>query len=143
MKAQISLDLMLAITVALIVIGTIGIVSNEATEQQKIAGIREQLDSIGTELSSVISTSMIFNDASQATVEFDVPEILVLGKMKPQPCKIQIAGKKIILSYELFNLETGIPETISVSKEFAEPVGMALPIPSIKCGEKFIITRGP
>lgn len=144
MNAQISLDLMLAITVALIVVGTIGLVASEAMAMQAESGVRDQLDLIGNGLMTVISVSRILNDSTSARVEYDIPKLLVPGEINPQPCNIAIdtANETITLQYELYDIKTGNPKTVEVLKEFAYPEGMTIETLGPKCGETLVIIKG-
>lgn len=133
MRAQISLDIMLAIAIGFIAISGIVALGNEITEMQKQAGVRQQLDSIGTGLAQFISGSNALSDADSATVSFEIPEILVLGETLPQQCDIKIdkGNEELNLSYE----------TVTVTKAFVEPAGMD-PLPdTIKCGQTITITK--
>ncbi len=143
MRGQISLDIILTIAIGFIAVSSVVMISNEITAMQTQSSLRQQLNDIGNGLAQVISRSAILDDADSAIILFDIPKILVLGETKPQPCDIQIdkINDKIILSYEVINLETGDIETVSVEKGFVEPTGMN-PLPDdIKCGETLTITR--
>ena len=143
MRGQISLDIILAIAIGFIAVSSVVMIGNEITAMQTQSSVRQQLNDIGNWLSQVISSSAILGDADSASVSFAIPKILVPGEMKPQPCDIQIdkANDKIILSYEVIDLNTGDIETVSVEKGFVEPILMN-PLPDgIKCGETLTITR--
>ncbi len=143
MRGQISIDIILAITIGFIAVSSVVMISNEINAMQTQSSIRQQLNDIGSGLAQAISSSAILDDADSTSVSFAVPKILVLGETKTQLCDIQIdkANDKIILSYEVINLETGDIETVSVEKGFVEPTLMnALP-DDIKCGETLTITK--
>jgi len=141
MKAQVSLDFILTITIAFLAVSSIILLGNEMTDQQKISSVREQLDVIGNQIANVVSVSNVLNDASVVSVELDIPKINVLGEKNPESCNIDISGGLITLSYEMFDQETGnVLETVTVEKGYVEPTGLQVPR-SIQCGEKLEITE--
>lgn len=140
MRGQISLDIILAITIGFFAIGAVIAVSAQIGEMQTQASIRQQLHDIGNGLAAVISNSAVLNDADTASVYFDIPFLLVPGEENPQPCSITIAGGVINLSYAIFELETGNVEVINATKRYVDPPGMTVP-GSVECGGILAITR--
>lgn len=143
MRGQISLDFLLAITVALIAAGAILAVSGQIGQMQAQASARQQLDGIGNGLAVVISTSALLNDAGSASIDFDIPALLIAGEAKPQPCAIIIdtGNGTIWLLYEIIDLETGTTTPVNVTKHFVSPAGMNVPT-SAECGGSIQITGG-
>ncbi len=140
MRGQISLDLILAITIGFFAIGAVIAVNAQIEEMQTEASIRQQLNDIGNGVASIISNSAVLNDADSASVYFDIPLLLIPGEGKPQPCAITIAGGVINLSYEIFDLATGTSETINVTKRYVVPPGMTVP-GNVECGGMLSITK--
>ena len=148
MKGQISLDFILTVSIALLVVSGLIVFGNDVAEMQTKIGIRQQLESVGTGLASVASYSAVLNDADSgdATITYSIPKILVLGEKERQPCKIEINGEYLELSYDFVNLETGIIEPITVNVPFVNPYGMTLN-PALDsanqgtCGNPITITR--
>ena len=140
MRGQISLDLILAITIGFFAIGAVIAVSAQIGEMQTEASIRQQLNDIGNGVAAIISNSAVLNDAKTASIYFDVPFLLVPGEEKPQPCNITIGSGTITLIYNIFDLETGISTPIVVTKHYVDPPGMTVPN-SVKCGGRLYITR--
>ena len=144
MRGQISLDLILAITIGFFAIGGVIAVSAQIGEMQTEASIRQQLNDIGNGVAAVISNSAVLNDADSASISFNVPALLVPGEETPQPCAIRIAGGTITLTYEIFDLETGISTSVTVTKYYIDPeVGLQpMDVPdNAECGGPLIITR--
>jgi hypothetical protein len=123
MRGQVSLDFILTIVVALVVLGSIAAVGSTIIEAQKSSTIRQQLDSIGNTLAALISTSAVLDDADSASISYTIPKIAVPGEERLQPCKIEIIGDVIKLSYEA-------EPTVSVEKKFVDPRGGATGIGS-------------
>ena len=144
MRGQISLDLILAITIGFFAIGAVIAVSTQLGEMQTEASIRQQLNNIGNGVAAIISNSAVFNDATAANIDFDIPFLLVPGEEKPQPCAIKINETTgvITLSYDIFDLETETSSEIKVKKYYyVEPTGtMNIPV-SAECGERLTITK--
>ncbi len=142
MRGQISLDLILAIAIGFFVIGAVIAVNAQIGEMQTEASIRQQLNDIGNGLASVISNSAVLNDSTTAGVYFDIPKLLVPGEETPQPCNITIGSGVIDLSYDIFDLETGISSEVKVTKYYyVEPTG-TMDIPgSVECGGRLAITK--
>jgi len=133
MKGQISLDFILTITIAFSAIVAVGIIGSEMVEIQKQSTVRQQLDTIGTELSKVISSSAVLLDGENATISYKIPGLLVPGENEPQPCNISIndIGEDVIeitLTYVIFDQETGVGIDIEVIKHATAPK-MLLPGP--------------
>ncbi|MFA4855829.1 MAG: hypothetical protein WC634_04580 [archaeon] len=143
MRGQISLDFLLAITVALIATGAILAVSGQISQTQAQASARQQLDGIGNSLGAVISYSALLNEADSASIEFDIPGLLIAGEAVPQPCTIIINtdNNTIDLSYDIIDTETGLSENVSVAKHFVNPVGMSILPTSAECGGSIQITK--
>ena len=142
MRGQISLDLILAITIGFFAIGAVIALSAQIDEMQTEASIRQQLNDIGNGLAAVISNSAVLNDATTASIDFDVPSLLVPGEEKPQPCTIEInkTDGTIILSYDVFDLETGTSTPVEVTKYYVNPPGMTV-LGNVKCGGMLSITK--
>ncbi len=138
MRGQISLDLILAITIGFFAIGAVIAVNGQIGEMQEEASVRQQLHDIGNGLASVISNSAVMNDADSANIYFNIPALLVPGEETPQSCAIEIANGQIDLSYDLYDLETGIATPVDVTKYYVDPK-MNVPA-SVKCGEILTIT---
>lgn len=143
MRGQISLDFILAIAVALIATGAILAVSGQIAQAQAQASARQQLDGIGNGLAAVISASAMLNEADSASIEFDIPALLVAGNARPQKCAISIdtGNGTIDLSYDLIDLETGTTTPINVTKHFVNPEGMIVSPTSAECGGSIQITK--
>ena len=91
MRGQISLDFILAITIALVAAGAILAVSGQIAQTQAQSSARQQLNGIGNSLAAVISYSGLLNEAgSSASITFDIPALLIAGSAKPEPCTITI-----------------------------------------------------
>lgn len=148
MRGQISLDFILAITIAFVAMGAVMAVNGNITETQKQASIRQQLDSIGNSLASVISASAALNDAQNAGVIFGIPWMLVAGEENPEKCDIKIgedcagtATNAICLSYDIIDKETGLlDERIEATKRYVTPQGMTVPA-SAECGGNIQIIK--
>ena len=140
MRGQISLDLILAITIGFFAMGAVIAVNAQIGEMQTEASIRQQLNDIGNGLASVISNSAVLNDATTATLSFDVPALLVPGEETLQPCTITISAGAITLTYNIFDLETGIDTPVEVTKHYVDPQGMTVP-ESAECGGRLEITK--
>jgi hypothetical protein len=143
MRAQISLDFLLAIAIAAVALGAIVLAGNEITELQKVSSVRQQLDSIGIELSRIISTSAILDDADPASIDFEIPELLAIGEQSPGPCDIAIDrdNEQITLSYTIINAEDPTKnKLIQVTKTFVEPENMTISPLNTRCGETITIT---
>jgi len=148
MKGQVSLDFLLAVSIALIVATGLVTLGSDIADMQAKAGIRRQLENAGTGLANVISYSAILNDAEagDATVTYSIPKIAVLGEAGKQECRIVIEEENLRLSYELIDLEAGTTETIMVEVPFVAPERMTLS-PALtagnegKCGGTVTITR--
>ncbi len=136
MKAQISLDLMLTIAVALVAVGSAAALGQNILEMQSDASVKAQLESIGTGLAEIISVSAVLGDADDAKAEYEIPALHVPGEKNPQTCSISLAGTNLTLSYELADLETGASRTITVSKKVIDP-GMNITMGN--CGETMVI----
>ncbi len=142
MRGQVSLDFILTIVVALVVLGSIAAVGSTMIETQKSSTIRQQLDSIGNTLAAVIATSAVLDDADSASISYTIPKIAVPGEDKLQPCKIVINADEITLSYE------AVP-AVSVTKKFADPgIGSKIELsPELTntapgtCGNPIIISK--
>ena len=143
MRAQISLDFLLAIAIAAVALGAVSLIGNEMIELQTVSSVRQQLDTIGVEMSRIISTSAVLDDADPASINFQIPELLVLGEIEPQPCSITIdrANEEISLAYTIINLEDPAQnKLVSVTKTFVDPENMTIsPLDPI-CGEDLTIT---
>lgn len=146
MRGQISLDIILAIAIALIALSSTIILSEDISETQSKASIRNQLKTAGTGLATVISTSAIMNNTDNVTIEYTVPKILVAGETKTQECLISIVDTDLQLTYELYDTNTGESEIIWTKVPFVSPVGMTL-VPTLaagdklKCGQTITITK--
>ncbi len=142
MRGQISLDLILAITIGFFAIGGVIAVNTQIGEMQSQASIRQQLNNIGNGLSAVISNSAVLNDSATASIYFDVPFLLVPGEETPQPCTIAIDDTTgtITLFYNIFDLETGTSTQVNVTKQYVVPPLMKVPT-EIECGERLAITK--
>lgn len=143
MRGQISLDFILAITIALIAAGAILAVSGQIAQTQAQASARQQLDGIGNGLAAIISTSALLNEGDSGTdITFGIPSLLIAGEKDPKPCAISInAGNgTILLSYEILDTETGQSEQVNVEKRFVNPAGMTVPA-SAECGKEIQITK--
>jgi len=121
-----SLDFILAVVAALIVLGSIAIVSDATIEMQKRSTIKQQLQSIGTGLAATITASGVLNDADNAIITYTVPKISVPGEKNQQGCDIIISGNELQLSYELFNSKTGISEIIEATVPVISPSKMTI-----------------
>ncbi len=143
MRGQISLDFILAITIALVAAGAILAVSGQIAQTQAQSSARQQLDGIGNGLAAIISYSAILNDAGSgdASVEYSIPALLVAGKANPEKCIISIdtiTGTEpctisintitgtIDLSYDLIDLEADTTTPVNVTKNFVNPAGMII-----------------
>ena len=147
MRGQISLDFILAVAIGFFAIGAVIAVSTQIGEMQTEASVRQQLHDIGNGLASVISNSAVLNDSETASVYFDVPYLLVPGEETQQKCSITIGktcdeteASAICLSYDFFDLETGLSRTIKAEKRYVNPPLMDLP-GSVECGERLAITK--
>ena len=134
MRGQVSLDFILTIVVALVVLGSIAAVGSTLIETQKSSTIRQQLDSIGNTLAAVISTSAVLDDADSASVSYTIPKIAVPGEEKLQTCDISIdilsGAGTITLAY--------VSPDVSVEKKFVDP-GMTIP-QNARCGSEITIS---
>jgi hypothetical protein len=129
MRGQVSLDFILTIVVALVVLGSIAAVGSTIIETQKSSTIRQQLDSIGNTLAAILTTSAALSDGAAGTsVSYTIPKIAVPGEERLQPCDIAIGAGTIALTY-------GSPD-VSVSKKF---VNSAVSSQNVKCGDKITI----
>jgi len=132
MRGQFSLDFILTIVVALVVLGSIAAVGSTIIETQKSSTIRQQLDSIGNTLAAILTTSAVLDDADSASVSYTIPKIAVPGEERLQPCNIAINADEITLSYEA-------TPSVDVIKKFVDPTGMTVPA-NAKCGEQIVIS---
>ena len=140
-RGQVSFDLILATVAALIAFGSIAAVSNAIIGLQDESSVRQQLDSIGNSLAAVISTAAVLDDADSASISYTVPKIAVPGEEQLQQCDISIANDKITLSYDIVDLETGVPRTVIVEKKFVDPTGMSINPTQTKCGGTVAISK--
>ena len=134
MRGQVSLDFILTIVVALVVLGSIAAVGSTIIETQKSSTIRQQLDSIGNTLAAILTTSAALSDGATGTsVSYTILKIAVPGEEKLQPCKIVINGDEITLSYEA-------TPSVDVTKKFVDP-GMTIDSTNLRCGGEIIISK--
>ena len=143
MRGQISLDFILAIAIALVASGAILAVSGQISQEQAQASVRHQLDGIGNSLAAVVSHSALLNGADSASIEFDIPGLLIAGEAMPQPCTINIDTDNgtIDLSYSIIDTETGLSEYVNVAKHFVNPAGMSVFPTRAECGGSIQITK--
>ncbi len=141
MRGQISLDLILAITIGFFAIGGVIAINAQIGEMQTEASVRQQLDNIGNGLAAVISNSAVLNDATTASIYFDIPFLLVPGEEKPQPCKITIGSGTITLTYNIFDLETGTSSPVEITKYYVDPEPEMTVSNSVECGGRLDITK--
>lgn len=142
MRAQISLDFLLAIAIAAVALGAVVLIGNEMTELQKVSSVRQQLDTIGVELGRIISTSAVLDDADPASIDFQIPELLVMGERGSQPCSIIIdrGTQEITLSYTIVNVEDpALNKLVEVTKTFVDPQNMVITPLNPTCGENLTI----
>ncbi len=137
MRGQVSLDFILTIVVALVVLGSIAAVGSTIIETQKSSTIRQQLDSIGNTLAAIISTSSALSDGAAGTsISYTIPKIAVPGEEKLQPCDVSIdRGNGII------TLGYAAEPVVSVLKKFVNPAGITNVPGTAKCGELITISK--
>ncbi|MCX6799068.1 MAG: hypothetical protein NTW59_03170 [Candidatus Diapherotrites archaeon] len=128
-KGQISLDLLLAIIFALVILVGLNAVSEQATAMQKAVSVRQQLHATGMNVASALSTAAALNDGeSGTTVAITPPLLAVPGEARLQQCDIKIAdtGTDLNLSYVIVDIKTGSAETVFALVPFVIPSGMQL-----------------
>ena len=121
MKAQISLDFILAVFIAFVVIAAITVVGNEMRVMQTHSSARQQLRSIGTGLAAVITSSAALDDADTAEIKIEIPKLLVPGERALQKCKIVILGNDLNLSYDSVGIDINAGGTVWTLVPFVDP----------------------
>ena len=118
-KGQISLDFLLAIIFALVILVGLNAVSEQATAMQKAVSVRQQLHATGMNVVSVLSTSEVLNGSPAGTTVVGItPQLLAVpDETGLQQCGIVIdsVNSKLLLSYS--TVEEGI--------SFSVPAGIA------------------
>jgi hypothetical protein len=136
MKGQVSLELILAVIVAVMAGSAFSLVGTEIIDTQSEASVRHQLDGIGTSLARTISNAAFLNYADDSEVSVDIPMIAVAGSSALQSCTIRIGGgannNEIDLIYA--------PKSVTVKKKFVPPAGMTVPA-AATCGGTLTITK--
>jgi hypothetical protein len=133
-KGQISFDLILAITVALIFIGGIQTLNQQMGGMQRHSAVKNQEKLIALQVHNVISTAKTLSDADDLTVSFKTKKLLVPGGQFLEECLIDLGTNKI--SYTL----DGVPVVVNIP-DYGDTTGLTLPAGQIHCGELLTITE--
>ncbi len=133
MKGQVSLELILAVIVAVMAGSAFSLVGTEIIDMQREASVRHQLDGIGTSLASAISNTALLNDGDTVSVSVSIPMIAVVGTGSLQSCTIVIGGGLGVGTMTLTH------DTVTVTKNYVDPAGMTLPGQAV-CGGTMTIT---
>ena len=109
-KGQISLDLMLAIIIAIVFVGSIALVAGVMADNAKIDSIRSQERQIGNEIAEVLNSATVLTGGDFFSVNYVVPRIRTANlaeNARPVNCTIQILTDEIIITYiDLEGVET-------------------------------------
>ena len=101
-KGQVSLDLMLAMVIAIVFVGSIASVASVMADNAKIDSIRSQERQIGNELAAVLNSATVLTGGDSFSVNYDVPKIRTADPADnglPVNCEIQILPSEIEISY--------------------------------------------
>ncbi|MEM0360180.1 MAG: hypothetical protein QXK06_02470 [Candidatus Diapherotrites archaeon] len=133
-RAQLSVELLFTIMFLFIVTSIIFEISESFIERQAEIHLRNQETKIANSLSKIMVASKAFTGASGGTIEYQIPELYLLGNKAPMPCTISIetiGGNKFLkISAEYKG------NTISRSIPYDGP---NLPA-NTKCGAKITIS---
>ncbi|MFH1895568.1 MAG: hypothetical protein ABIJ74_03265 [archaeon] len=116
-KAQISLDLMLTVIVAILLAQVFGTFTQELISSERSTGVKAQEENIGNTLIELINQSKMLdeNRDSNFSVRFKIPYIFDPEKRGGQDCNITIKRTnptKIIISYA-----SGGMNTVTIEKD--------------------------
>ena len=133
-KGQISFDLILAITVALIFIGGIQALNQQMDGMQRHSAVKNQEKLIALQVHRLVSTAKTLSDADDLTVSFKTKKMLVPGEQSLGDCVIDFSTNEI--SYSL----DGVPVVVNIP-DYGDTTGLTLPAAPINCGELITITE--
>lgn len=128
-KGQISFDLMLAMVVAIIFVGSIALVAGVIGDNARLDSIRSQEQQIGNELASVLNSATVLTGGDSFSVTYDVPKIRTANGIVP--CIITLNSNDItivVTDSEIGDITSKIP--------FVRP---SLSPDSLVCGQQMVI----
>ncbi|MDP6671126.1 MAG: hypothetical protein QGI60_04905 [archaeon] len=133
-KGQVSFDLILAIIVALIFIGSIQVVNQEMDVLQKYSAVKNQEKLMALQIYGVVSTAKTLSDADNLTINFKTKKLLVPGAQVLEECLIDFVTNTISYTLDETDVSVDIPD-------YGDTSGLILPTPQITCGEVITITN--
>jgi len=139
-KGQLSLDLMLTIIVALLLVQVFITFTEQLTDTERSNGIRAQEENIGNDLLELINQTKMFDEygKSDFNITYKAPYLYDPDKRGGQDCNITItktSSPDINISYVANNLEM-ITVIKDLNFNFVNTTKLYY-----KCGQTIILTR--